>query len=346
MIREVEFRYIIVRGGADFGQLYALPDSAPTIRMTASGEIKTSLSGEFWEPADIDWLSDEIRPEIRINGVWSPLGVFLPTTVSRTRENGVTTVRVEAYDRAWRIKNNMPDDTKYISSGESYLGQITNLLNDCGVRLISATTKDANLPTERSWPLGTSYLTIINELLQAINYNPLWFNSSGLAVLEPAEEVDVGNIAHEMDSSNIKSLLLPSITTEADIFNTPNRIICTCSTPDRSVLTARATNTNPDSPLSTVRRGRVIAKLVKVKDIFDSASLQAYANKLLRETMYTGETYTVETALFPGWGVYDAVHLRYGEVNSLCRETAWSMTLQVGGTMKHTLEKVVNNVIG
>ena len=128
MIREVEFRYIIVRGGADFGQLYALPDSAPSIRMSASGEIKTSLSGEFWEPKEIDWLSDEIRAEIRINGKWSPLGVFLPTTVSRTRETGVTTVRVEAYDRAWRVKNNMPDETYYISSGKSYIGEISNLL--------------------------------------------------------------------------------------------------------------------------------------------------------------------------------------------------------------------------
>lgn len=346
MIRELEFRYIIVRGGADFGQLYALPDSAPSIRMSAPGEIKTSLSGEFWEPKEIDWLSDEIRAEIRINGKWSPLGVFLPTTVSRKRENGVSTVRVEAYDRAWRVKNNMPDETYYISSGKSYIGEISTLLNACGVRLISATPKNATLPTDRSWPLGTSYLDIINELLQAINYNPLWFNSSGLAVLEPAEEINVGNIDHEMDSSNVKSLLLPSITEESDIFSTPNRIICTCSTPDRSVLTVRATNTNPDSPLSTVRRGRVIAKLVKVKDIYNIASLQDYANKLLRETMYTGETYAVETALLPGWGVYDAVHLRYGEVNCLCRETAWSMTLQVGGGMKHTLEKAVSNNIG
>ena len=87
MIREVDFRFIIVRGGADLGELYALPESAPTIRMKASGEIKTSMSGEFWEPDDIDWLSDEIRPEIRINGTWSSLGVFLPATVSRTLEN-------------------------------------------------------------------------------------------------------------------------------------------------------------------------------------------------------------------------------------------------------------------
>lgn len=346
MIREVDFRFIIVRGGADLGELYALPESAPTIRMKASGEIKTSMSGEFWESDDIDWLSDEIRPEIRINGTWSSLGVFLPATVSRTRENGAKTVRVEAYDRGWRIKNNMPDSTSFIDAGTQYLTAVVQYLNACGVTLITQTPKNAAMPTARSWQLGTSYLAIVNELLQAINYNPLWFNSSGLAVLEPAEEINVGNIAHEMDSSNIKNLLLPTITEESDIFNTPNRIICTCSTPDRSVLTVRATNTNPNSPLSTVRRGRVIAKLVKVKDIFDSASLQAYAQKLLRETMYTGETYTVETALFPGWGVYDAVHLRFGEINCLCRETEWSMTLQVGGTMKHILEKAVSNNIG
>ena len=60
--------------------------------------------------------------------------------------------------------------------------------------------------------------------------------------------------------------------------------------------------------------------------------------------MMRGETIQVETALLPGFGVGDITALRFGDILTLTKERAWSMSLQVGGKMKHTLEKVVLNV--
>ena len=45
MTRTLDFRYVIVRNGADFGELHPL--SAPTIRCDDEAEIKTSLSDFF-----------------------------------------------------------------------------------------------------------------------------------------------------------------------------------------------------------------------------------------------------------------------------------------------------------
>ena len=90
MKRTIDFRYRVLRNGGNFCLLQPAANSAPTVRMDDSGEIKTSFSGVFLIPdADVNWMSDEIRPELIVDGVTFPLGVFLPATVSET-DNGIS----------------------------------------------------------------------------------------------------------------------------------------------------------------------------------------------------------------------------------------------------------------
>ena len=73
-------------------------------------------------------------------------------------------------------------------------------------------------------------------------------------------------------------------------------------------------------------------------------SLLAYADRLVNDSLTTGETITVTTGLLPGFGVDDVVSLRYGETFDICVERGWTMELRVGGKMSHILEKVVLNL--
>ena len=59
--------------------------------------------------------------------------------------------------------------------------------------------------------------------------------------------------------------------------------------------------------------------------------------------MMRGETINVETCLLPGFGVDDVIGLRYGDYMAICVERAWTMTLGIGGTMQHTMERVIIN---
>ena len=43
-------------------------------------------------------------------------------------------------------------------------------------------------------------------------------------------------------------------------------------------------------------------------------------------------------------GVADVVALHYGDLSALCLDHSWSMDFQPGGTMTHTLERVVYNL--
>lgn len=311
MIRQLEFRYWVVRNGADFKQLNPL--TSPVIRCDDSADIKTSLSGTFLADPEINLLSDQIRVEMIVDGVVNPLGFFLPATVTTNRDATVESVDIEAYDRNWIVRDNYTDSLKYWAAGTNYLAAVEELLTEAGIALVLAVPTDATFPEAREdWDIGTSYLEIINQLLDEINYNPLWFNQNGVAILEPASVPDASSIEHTFDNSNVKSLMIPQITRVNDLYNAPNVFICVCSNADKSAgMVATSSNTNPQSPLSTVARGRSIATVIRVDNCADQAELQAYADRMRNESMITGETIQIQTALLPGFGVSDVSAVVY-----------------------------------
>ena len=346
-MRFLSFRYVIVRDGADYTEIFPSGNSAPTIRMDDGGEIKTSFSGSFADPGEtVDWFRDRIRPEIIINDTTYPLGIFLPASVGIQEDDKTRSVSIEAFDQCWILRDTKTESLLYFAPGTKYLTAIQSLLTAAGIVLTSIVPSEATLAEGREdWDIGTSYLEIINQLLSEINYNPVWFDQEGLAILEPASTPTAANIEHTLDDTNVQSLLLPSISRETDVYETPNVFIAVCSNADKSsAMVATAENTNPQSPLSISRRGRRIATVIKVDNIADANELQAYADLLRNKSMISGETIQVTTGLLPGFGVAEVVALRYGDFFTTCVEHSWTMTLQIGGTMEHTLEKVVINL--
>ena len=346
MTREIDFRYVVMRNSADYIEIYPADGSTPTLRMEESAEIKTSLSGAFLRDDRFDALSDEIRAEMILDGVTWPLGVYAVASCTLNRTETEHIMQVEAFDRCWRVRDTRTDSLLHLAAGTNFLDAVAQLLTAAGIAIIIRTPSSAVLAEAREdWETGTSYLDIVNQLLSEINYKSLWFDASGAAVLEPVSVPDAANIAHTLDASDIRSLVLPEMDRVTDIYSAPNVFLCICSNADKSaVMTATAINDNPQSPLSVPRRGRRIMQVVKVKNIADQDALQDYANHLRNESMWSGETIHVSTALLPGHGVADVVALHTEEFLAICIERAWTMALGVGGTMEHTLERVVVNL--
>lgn len=346
MTREIDFRYIVVRDGADCFEIYPAAGGSPTIRMNDSGEIKTSLSGSFIRDDRFDLLRDELRPEMILDGTVYPLGVYAPATGRSVNTEDEKNMALECYDRCWRVRDTYAETPPYFAAGTEYLDAIVQLLTAAGIALMIQTPSAATLAEARQdWEAGTSYLTIVNDLLGEINYNPLWFNDAGAAVLEPASVPSAANIEHTLNAEEVRSLVLPGLERETDVYSAPNVFLCICSNPDKSgPMTATAENTNPQSALSIPRRGRRIVRVENVNNIASQEELQAYAERMRDESMISGETIYVNTALLPGYGVADVVALHTEEVSAICIERAWEMQLSVGGTMRHELERVVINL--
>lgn len=351
--REVSFRYNLLRGGAFCGLLQADMSTAPTVRMDDGSEIKTAFSALFHPQArdvngrelEINWLSDEIQPVMIVDGVKYPLGVFMPATPVFETDTAER-VSVQCYDRCWRVRDTRSERLLYWPRNTGYLDAIGQLLNEAGIRTVFAVPSTEVFAEPREdWEIGESYLTVINQLLGEINYNPLWFDASGNAVLEPASAPEASRIEHVFDANDPDTLVIPGISRETDIYSAPNTFIVVCANPDKGIImTARAANENPQSPLSVPRRGRSITQVVRVDNIASQAALQACADRLRNESLLSGETVRIKTGLRPGFGVSDIAALHYGDLTTLCVEHSYSMELTVGGKMQHVLERVVYNL--
>lgn len=369
MTREISFRYQLLRNGAFYALLRAVEDQTPHVRMQDAAQIKMSFSGTFspipvdvdGRPLEADWLSDEVQPVLIVDGTEYPLGVYIPTTQSVSTDTAAS-VSIEAYDRSQRVLDTNSAEPLYWPAGTLYLDAVEQLLSAAGITTVFTTPNAAAFTEAREdWPAGTPYLSVVNQLLGEINYKPLWFDAQGNAILEPVSVPEASQIDHTLDAADPDTYVMPGISRARDYFSAPNVFEVYVANPDKGAnMRAVAVNDSPQSPLSTVRRGRRIVSVTALDNIASQQELQAYADKLRNDSLITGETLSVSTGLLPGWGVADVVALHVPahtitlytedgavgveavpEENAICLSRAFDMELKVGGRMTHTLEKVV-----
>lgn len=346
MTRSIDFRFRVIRNGADFCLLHPA-GSFPTLEMDDDDTITTHLAGAFLVPGeDVDWTIDEIQPEMILNGITHRLGRYLPTTVSEVDNGRIRYLQLTAYDRAWLVRDHYTETRPFFAAGTGYLEAVVSILSSSGVTQINETPSSKTLTEDREdWDIGTSWLDIANQLLDEINYEHVWFDQDGSCVLEPKTAPTGEHIDRILDEAEIEDMIAPGSQISSDIYEKPNVFICICSNADKAApMTAVAENTNPQSPLSIPRRGRRIATVIQVDNIAGQAELQVFADRQVTDSLMTGETIQIQTALLPGFGVGDIVALRHGDVYSVCREKRWTMQLGVGGKMTHILERVVMNI--
>ena len=346
MTRDVRFRVDVLRNGAPLTQLQWDTQSAPQIMADRAATIHGSLKGSFLPNSAADFASDELRPVMTIGGVETPLGIYQAATVSTKGGDTGTRVEIEAYDRCWRVYTQKTETILHLAAGSSYLTEIRKLLTACGVALVIATPSDATLQTDREdWDVGTSYLTIVNDLLAEINYNSLWFDASGVARLEPYQEPSAQNIDWSYGTTD---LFLPdrhpgpNFSDEEDIFNAPNVFICVCSNPDlEQPMVATAVNDNPQSRKSTFRRGMRITSVERVDNIASQEELQAYADRMRNESLLSARAITFYTLNDPGHGIGDVLALTHDDIGGIYLETGWQMQLSAGSLMTHSAKRTV-----
>ena len=372
----LDFEFRLLRNGGEYGFLAAVEDTEPTLRMRDTGEIKTSLAVTFdpvahdadGAPITVDWTRDEIEPVMILDGTAYPLGIYAAAQMDPRDTATDASLTVQAYDRCWRVQTTRTETPVYFTSGTSYITAIERLLTGAGIATVLATPSIAVLPEEREWEIATSYLNIVNELLAEINYKQLYFTAEGAAVLEPVSVPRAGAIRHKLTTRRPRPgeitderfcTIEPGLSRSTDMFQTPNVFIAVCANPLKgSVLVATAVNDNPQSPLSTVRRGRRICQKYMVNNIADQDELQAYAEKLRNDSLTRGPTPTLTTACLPGLGAGHLLYLYYKNpiydiygnnvgfepIDAICVVRAWTMGLSVDGSMELELERVVYNL--
>lgn len=271
-----------------------------------------------------------------------PLGVFIPSTPRRNYGDGIE-YTVEAYDLTTILVEDCVIDRYFIAKGTNYIAAIEALMVSAGIVNVMSESTTAILPTDREFEIGTSKIEIINTLLEEINYNQVWVNSDGTFVLSKYRKPDAQNITITYRDDEMSVLGNPADTI-LDFYDVSNIFIAVVSNPELPApLRSVYINDNPVSALSTVRRGRNIVSQVYKPDVIENQpTLDDYIANIAFEKSQVYEEVNFETALMPFHENRDVLELRHPDFSGVYLETAWTMELSAGGTMRHTVKKVMS----
>jgi hypothetical protein len=311
-------------------------------------DIKRTGSFELRDGVDvIDYLKDRIKPYVRLqmpDGGWVewPQGVFLLSSPKRVlHTTGEVGRSVTAYDQLVVLSGDLTSDRYSIPAGRRFDAAILDIAAGF---TISLTPTVKVLPAAWDYPPGTSKLSILNDLLGAINYRGAWFDENGVLICQPYVLPDTVSPGYTY-ATDSTSVIVGDVQQDLDLFAVPNRWTLVVSDTDQPALSSTVTNSSATSPTSTVSRGRVISQLLDGQTAADQATLDALAAKQAYQDSQVYEHVEFQTAIMPFHSNADVLGvsvtgLQLGSVKF--EEMSWGFDLKAGALMSHTVRRTIS----
>lgn len=320
-----------------------------SVYYTALADIKRTAKFEMEQDVDINFLTDRIKPYVRLkmsDGNWIewPQGVFLLTSpTKKTDSAGVIRREVEAYDQLQVLIDDKLDTRYTVAAGTNYITAVKTVLTGAGIIHQNLTLTSKTLPAARDWAPGTAKLQIINDLLGAINYGSLWFDENGYAIAQPyvSPSIRASEYTYRDDD---ESVIFPEVEQSLDLWAVPNKWVLVVSELEREPMVSTYTNSNTSSPTSTVSRGRTITDYREYQEAVDQATLDARAQRIAFEASQVYEHVTLETGLMPFHSHTDVFTLVFSGlgISAKYSETSWEFEMRPGARHKHNIRRVVS----
>lgn len=262
-----------------------------------SAKISRDLESNTLETASFS--TTEMRGEcyIRVylivnqNGVKEKigLGTFLVQSPSKTFNGKVPSITMDAYSPLLELSDVKPPLGFTIMKNQNIMNNVYSLTTEnLRAPVVKVTGIDKEMPADFTAESDESWLDYLSNAMGIVGYyytldemgRILFSPSQSTASLQPKWTYDDGN----------SSILYPDITDEFDLYGVPNTVEVVYSGQDSTgaslILYSTAVNENPDSPVSTVARGRKVVHREtspSISGIPDQAYLDLYAENLLNE---------------------------------------------------------------
>ena len=344
--RMIDFRFELL--DRNERKLKDLDNVSGSIRFDSSQEIMGTGSFIVEETAGVDFKETDlrIRPVVMLltehGWLKYPLGIYIMSSPERQIQNCGVYQNIDCYDYSTILREDKIRKRLFIASGSNYVREVRNLINGAGIKKINIETSVLMARENIEFEIGTSKLEVINALLTAINYEPLHFNGNGYAVSRRYVEPVHRRTEHSYRTDD-KSLIKAGAKQSLDMYNVPNIFVRYTDDPDGEELRSEYVNDSAGSKISTVNRGRNVVDIESVDDIADQETLDALVRRIAIEKSQTYDTITIPTGLMPHHEYRDCIFVNETTlgVGNKYIEYAWEMELSVGGTMTHTLKRVV-----
>lgn len=219
------------------------------------------------------------------NGVTEkhPLGTFLVQTPSSSYNGRVKSVTMDAYTPLMELKENQPPLGYSILKGENIMDYSYNLVRENARAPVVKTNCTDKLFNDFVATPQDTWLSYITDLATNAKYK-LDLDELGRILFAPRQDIASLQPVWTYTDDNC-SILYPEVTMNHDLYGIPNVVEVLYSSATDHYY-ARVVNDDPNSPISTVSRGREIVHRVSDPDLIGDPTedqIHEYAEQLLRD---------------------------------------------------------------
>jgi hypothetical protein len=235
--------------------------------------------------------------------------------------------------------------------GATYIQAVTAILAAHSLTYNVVTDSLArSLPSDLSWAAGTSWLSVISDLLTAINYNPLYVDEVGVFHVTPLVQPvsRAAEYTYNASQSGVSIVSTPFQLTQ-DFFEVPNLVLTSqqsASTKGSAAPVYQAVDQNLNilSSTSYYQRGNRNIVAVLQEDPADQNSLTQFTSNALNAASNTALSVQFVGPFFPHSynDVYGVIFPQMA-LNGNYNESQWSFDFtQEGGPMTHNATQAVS----
>lgn len=319
---------------------------------SSTGSVSRDLS--IGMARALNWGTDLVRPYMLLaaGGIQARfnVGVFCLTTPQDTVGSSPMIFQVTGFDRLYLLSREV-GDSRGVGAGSNYIDAILDTISAAGLTGvdIDQSAAAAVLPADMTWPqvsvnsdAATQWLDIINALLSAIGYDPLWCDENGIYRSQPHVDVSARPAEFTLDADDaVRTIVGAQRTRVQDQWAAPNMWIFIQSgfsgTPTEGDGIYTVTNQS-DGPASIDQRGLVWPKTFTL-DAADQPTLMQLGDAQVAADMADLLTLTIPTGPLPIAGQADVIALVDSAAGGsfMVQATAWSLPLD-GQQMSWTVQ--------
>lgn len=240
----------------------------------------------------------------------TPLGTVLVQTPSSSFDGKIRTVSMDAYTPLLELKESPPPIGYFIAKDENIMSVAHRLSREHTRAPVVAATSDKTLVYNFIADTSDTWLSFLTDLVANAKYR-FDLDEMGRILFAPDQDTASLQPVWTYDDDN-SSILYPELSMDHDLYGIPNVVEVVYSN-GSSYYQARAVNNDPNSPISTVNRGREIIHRVTDPDLIGDPTknqIQEYADQLLRNLSSLEYTITYTHGYCPV-RVGDCVRLNY-----------------------------------
>lgn len=236
------------------------------------------------------------------------MGLYSLLPAKRDFDGGSVKQSVQAWDMMWRLSQRFASIAVTLPVGTNIVTYVIGRLNALGFTRNSIRPSGATLSAEKTWRAGTSWVSILNELLDGIGYYRLRADRTGKIVSQPYRAIS--QVEEQFTFSTDMGDIGRKVTLDPDMEYIKNDVLVYGNNPaTNDPIRARATNVDRDSATSIFGlRNADDEEPVYLTLVEDNPGIESYdaalslAHKLLEER--SSMFYRLEVEVVP-WPMLD-----------------------------------------